>query len=226
MTRSAWLAALAVATLSRPCPAQFGGHPQPPQEPWTVKAEIGEGRSVTGTLRLAAVLIDCDLGFYELNPARIKVVRFSGRADSAPNNRPFPIPFGAGFPMGMFVNLRGTVVTSSGEEIRGSVAVPAWKIETELGALTLNPETLKSITFIERVRTKDGRTEGAQQPQATRPPRAATGAADGRAWEYKRTYNLSGDEDFNRLGTEGWDLVVVVQEKHDNTAYIFKRPKR
>ena len=46
------------------------------------------------------------------------------------------------------------VITTSGEEIRGDVQSTSWVLEIECGTLTLNPETLRSMTFLPPTETK------------------------------------------------------------------------
>ena len=41
-------------------------------------------------------------------------------------------------------------------------------------------------------------------------------------WEYKVVHGWLPEEDLNKLGAEGWELVTYIYESND---YIFKRPK-
>jgi len=100
-----------------------------------VKAETVGGKSVSGTLALVSVPVNCDLGRYHIRPENIKAIRFT-----TPNNQQ---PMGS--PEGMSVP--GAVATRSGEEIDGNLIVVNWTVETDLGQVTLNPTKLKALTF-------------------------------------------------------------------------------
>ena len=45
------------------------------------------------------------------------------------------------------------------------------------------------------------------------------------AWEYKVTFRLVEDE-LNKLGAEGWELVAIQSPDIDNTLLYFRRRKR
>jgi hypothetical protein len=47
--------------------------------------------------------------------------------------------------------VKGYVSTTSGQAIGGTVLVPAWLVETELGAVVVNPAKLKSVTLTGKV---------------------------------------------------------------------------
>ena len=124
---------LGLAPLS--CPAQFGGTPQPPTEKWTIEVKTTGDRTVTGVIPLEAVTIDCDLGQYLIKVEKIKELRFPDHG----NEQPFAMVDG--------YQMRGVLVTTSGEEIGGMIHVPGVGIETELGLLKLSPMKLRSIVF-------------------------------------------------------------------------------
>ena len=43
-------------------------------------------------------------------------------------------------------------------------------------------------------------------------------------WEYK-TITFVGEEQLNRLGAEGWELVIIINAKYSGRNCIFKREK-
>jgi hypothetical protein len=151
--RTLTLAALAGVLVSSSALAQFGGTtgqpggmmmmgpmPTPPKSeklrPFPVKVETAGG-NVVGTIRLAAVIVASELGQYEINPSKVREIRFLARTPNTPMIRfsSFVAP------------VSGVVVTRGGEELKGNVIVQQWQVETELGSLTLNPASLKLVVF-------------------------------------------------------------------------------
>jgi hypothetical protein len=134
--------AVAIALASRSAQAQFGGmggmgseFASMPVKTYPVKVET-IGGAVTGTLNLASVNIHCTLGDYTIVPTKVREVRFGPPAQFN-EVRYGPSP----------AEVPGAVFTRTGEEIRGSVVVHNWRVKTDLGILTLNPTTLKSLAI-------------------------------------------------------------------------------
>jgi hypothetical protein len=147
----------------------MGPMPAPPRpemmKPYGVKVESG-GSSVAGTLRLASVVLFSDLGQYDIKPEKVREIRFLPRQ----SDQPFvqyarlsgPVP--------------GVVVTRSGQELKGNVVVQQWQLDTDLGRITLNPVSLKLVTFTsqgektdkekskEKEKPKDKAKEKVQKP--------------------------------------------------------------
>jgi len=101
----------------------------------TIKVEMKSGQSVSGTIFLPGILIDCDLGRYAIKTEKIKAIRFTR-------------PTGTVTQEG--TSVEGVVVTTSGDEISGTVFVQEWSVRTDLGDLTLDPAKLKVISFTDR----------------------------------------------------------------------------
>jgi hypothetical protein len=149
---------LSLALASRPAQAQYGGMggmgggpggggmmmmgPMPAQprpetmKPYGVKVESGGG-SVAGTLWLASVVLYSDLGQYDIKPEKVREIRFLPRQPDQPfiqyGRLSGPVP--------------GVVVTRSGAEMKGNVVVQEWHLDSDLGRITLNPVSLKLVSF-------------------------------------------------------------------------------
>jgi hypothetical protein len=144
MIRPALLAVLAITLAPLSSFAQLGGMgggmggmggSQQMLEARTVKVEMVGGQSLSGVLRLSSVVVDTDVGQYEISPRKVKVIRFSRFVGDPGGESPLPSP------------IQGTVITASDQEISGIVQVPYWKLEFDYGTLTLKPAKLKTITF-------------------------------------------------------------------------------
>ncbi len=159
MIRTGWLAALLVALTPWTCPGQvpggvgFPNAPMPPygpapygpaqgEEEWTVKVETFGNQAVTGKLRLGSIAITCDLGLYMIKPGKIKSIELA-----PPKGQ--PIQDGNG------MRREGAVITMAGEKVTGTVHVPDWTIETDLGMLTPDPQNLKTLTFLARAKDEE-----------------------------------------------------------------------
>ena len=142
MSRFAAGAVLAFALVPSPVFAQFGGmgggmaYPPWLHQEYSVKVETVEGRNVSGTLPLASVVVECDLGLYHVKPEKVKAVRFLNPKEHVAVRG----PDGTRVP--------GAVATVSGEEITGTIIVPTWMLTTDLGAVVLDPAKLKSLTLV------------------------------------------------------------------------------
>jgi len=171
----------ALSLASRPAVAQFGGGqggmmmgplsaaPKPGSlKPYPVQVESGGGH-VSGTLRLATVVLRSDLGQYEIKPEKVREIRFLARQANEPYVQigylSAPVP--------------GVIVTRTGEELKGNVIVQQWQLETELGTLTLNPDTLKLLTFAGHEKEKAGKEKAEKEKEKparlTLPGNAPTG---------------------------------------------------
>lgn len=165
-------AVFAIVSLSSPAAsarAQFGGMSpgggfmsgviEPPKpgslRPYPVKVETAGG-AVSGTLRLASVVLQGDLGLYEIKPDKVAEIRLDPRN---PNEPVIVGPGGSPHP--------GTVVTRSGESLKGRVIIQKWQLETDLGVLTLSPETLRLVSFSgrEKERPKDREKPAEREPE-------------------------------------------------------------
>jgi hypothetical protein len=186
MNRTGWLAAFVLALAPLPCFGQMGGmggmgagmggmgmgmggmggggmaalnSPPKPLEEWTVKVETVGKQAVTGKLQLTAVAVRCELGIYEIKPAKVKAIEFAAaEGDTQPT-------------FGMYgIERNGSVITTSGEKVTGIIAVPvSWRIETELGTLIPDAQQLKLFTFVARVPT-DGVGPDGLKPNAGSKP--------------------------------------------------------
>ena len=144
MFRLAILACLVVACSTSPGRAFFAGFGG---EPAGLEVEIAMagGRTVKGTLALRVIEFDSDLGKYELEPDKVRSIRFSppeGEVEHDPRS---------GSPI-----LPATVVTRSGEELSGRVWLQHWQIQTDLGRLTPDPKAFRTLTFSEAVGLGEG----------------------------------------------------------------------
>jgi hypothetical protein len=89
-------------------------------------------------MALYAVEVDCEFGRYAVRPDRIQEIRF---VDTPASGGPVSGPDGFTRP--------GSVVTTTGQEISGSVHTPDnWVMQTDLGPLTLAPANLRSIALV------------------------------------------------------------------------------
>lgn len=94
------------------------------------------GKSVSGILNLTWVVVNYDLGHYEIEPEKVKEIQFTA---AKPDQVMIVGPGGA--------MVEGTIITTTGAEIAGIVMVDNWKLRTDLGILTLDAQGLKSLSF-------------------------------------------------------------------------------
>lgn len=133
MTRFPVLVVLFVALSPLPCLAQFGGPPPPPLPSWKVEVKLDGDKTISGTMVLNAIMVECDLGQYSIKAEKIKEIQFTTSSKS-PNHV-----------------LEGDVITHSGEKIHGAMPYGAiFVIETDLGTLQPAQSKLRSITFGEK----------------------------------------------------------------------------
>lgn len=154
MTRTHLLAALVLAVGLAPRPGLAQGvnyNPGFPATRWEVKVEVPDNRTVTGTINIGSLDVECDLGDYTIRIDKVKSIQFQQESEadkeksegqSQSQSQPRP-QFNQGF-----VPFRGVVIASSGEKIEGTIRFPLLGLETELGILRLDPSKMKSITFV------------------------------------------------------------------------------
>lgn len=104
---------------------------------------------MSGSLLIASVPVECDLGIYHIKPEKIKAVRFTNPGEKPAKQKPGGGPGGGmGGPSAIAPGYYGGAVsTTTGGEIVGSVYVAHWTVKTDLGVVTLDPSKLKSVTF-------------------------------------------------------------------------------
>ena len=140
------LAVLVLLFPAAPCLAQFGGGggmgmgmmgTAPRTVVRTVEVEMACGKKIQGEIQLDAVIIDSDMGQYQIHPDRVKTLRLSKPAAAVQ-----AVQMISGF---FFIE--GTVITTSGKEIKGKLQCPAWRLELDFGTLTLDPNKVRTLTF-------------------------------------------------------------------------------
>ena len=107
----------------------------------SVKVVSIDGKTATGTLRLTSAVIGCPFGVYEIKPDKVQEIRFGQqpRMDQVIMDQ-------------TGVKREGVIVTTTGEELEGTVLIPNWwRVETDLGLLAPNSQGIKSITFAKRL---------------------------------------------------------------------------
>ena len=124
----------------------------------TVQVQIQGGKKVTGKLQLGHVIVAGELGQYMIKPEFVKIIRFAPKAKDKGEEAEDE-------------NVQAeheAVITTSGEEIRGQVQRQNWVLEIDCGTLTLDPESLRSMTFLPPPsEPKDGKL-GSAPPKPTR----------------------------------------------------------
>ena len=104
-----------------------------------VRIVSGDGKTITGVLGVAAVIVGCPFGTYEIKPAKVQEVRFTPTQGA--NVAVLKTQAGS--------QRNGQVVTTTGEVIEGVILLPHWwRVETDLGMLAPAPEGIKSMTFV------------------------------------------------------------------------------
>ena len=127
----------------------------------SVKVVSSDGKTTTGSLRLTSAVIGCSFGIYEIKPDKVQEIRF----DTQPGMNQVV--------MGQTgVQRLGLIVTTTGEEIEGTILVPSWwRVETDLGLLAPNSEGIKSIAFVNQVEApRPGPQELIPEPGPLRVP--------------------------------------------------------
>ncbi len=128
----------------------------------TVQVQIQGGKKIAGKMQLGYVAVEGDFGQYVIKPEFVKIIRFASKAkakakakakekDEEAEDESVEVEHEA-------------VITTSGEEIRGEVQRTYWVLEINCGTLTLNPDTLRSMTFLPPSEPRDtlpGRSSGA-----------------------------------------------------------------
>ena len=126
---------------------------------FSVVVATSGGKSVSGTLNLMWVVVNYDLGHYEIEPEKVKEIHFT-----APKLEQMMI-VGPGGAM-----VEGTIITTTGAEIAGIVMVDNWKLHTDLGILTLDAQGLKSLSF--KGKAPEPPSNATKPQQAPAPPEA------------------------------------------------------
>ncbi len=125
-----------------------------------VKVVSADGKTSMGALRLTSGVVGCSLGIYEIKPEKIQEIRF----DSQPELNQIVMDQTG-------TQRIGTIVTTSGEVIDGSILIPKWwRVETDLGFLTPSPAGLKSIVFIKKAENSPPAVDGSIPPPGSSPP--------------------------------------------------------
>ncbi len=184
MTRSFWLAVVALMLGTEPGLAQFGGQggqgnpaaPGPARNVMrqgmgmmgggmggmgggmagfqgnfprrTVQVQFQGGKKIAGKMQLGHVFVAGELGQYMIRPEFVKIIRLATKGkgqDEEDGDATIQAEHEA-------------VITTSGEEIRGEVQRQNWVLEVDSGTLTLNPENVRSMTFLPPAEPKDATT--------------------------------------------------------------------
>lgn len=102
-----------------------------------IRVTSADGKTTNGTLRVTTVVVACSLGVYEIKPEKVQEIKLDPHSPADP---------GIVGPSGM--QRKGSIITNSGKIIEGTVLIPSWwRVETDLGSLTLSSTELQSIQF-------------------------------------------------------------------------------
>jgi len=128
-----------------------GGRVEQPIPTFRVRVEMTGGDRVAGGLPVETLSIDCQLGSLDLDPEKIRTIRFEAewaeRSDVG-------------------VSKTGTIETTDGRTLAGKIDFPDdWLMGTDLGLLTLDADKVKEIRF-------DGPEEPAESPAPSPEPPA------------------------------------------------------
>ncbi len=147
-----------------------------------VQVEMEGGQHLNGQIDIGAVIVLGDLGRYGILPEKLKAIRFLKPEPGAPrpaDEEPDEAqPAAAGFgPAGVNAQnamnpprLRAKVITTSGQEIVGSIINPRmFRLEMDFGVMVPKADKLRVITF----------TEGERKGGAGKADAAAPGEAGG-----------------------------------------------
>ena len=104
----------------------------------TVQVQIHGGKKIAGKMQLGHISVAGELGQYMIKPEFVKVIRFASRAKGE----------GEEAEEEKVQAEHEAVITTSGEEIRGTVQRQNWVLEIDCGTLTLDPDNLRSMTFL------------------------------------------------------------------------------
>jgi hypothetical protein len=109
------------------------GIPRPAATAVTVDLE--GGLTIEGTFRVPSIQVESPVGRYELEPAKIRSIRFERPKEQSPG------------PYNPYLVWPGTVTVSSGLEIKGDITVEGWKFETKVGSLTPKGSMIREMRF-------------------------------------------------------------------------------
>jgi hypothetical protein len=130
---------LAIALVSAPARAQFGGmggmgggFGGPSAVDREVQAEMANGRTLSGRLTINPIQVDTEVGEYQIRPEKIKGITFERpQGENNPNQE-----------------LKGSVATTSGKEFHGTLRIPfALSLQIDEGTLNLAPSRIKALKF-------------------------------------------------------------------------------
>ena len=103
----------------------------------------------------APLIVESELGQYEIGPDKIKMIRFLKPAENL-DVRPATLPpdmrgnVRVADARGAAWLIHGKVTTTSDKEIVGDIHIPVnFALELEFGTLTPSPEKLRTLTLIE-----------------------------------------------------------------------------
>lgn len=113
----------------------------------TVQVQIQGGKKIAGKMQLGHVIVAGDFGQYMVKPEFVKIIRFASKGKGEHEDEKATDE--------SIQSEHEAVITTSGEEIRGEVQRTNWVLEIDCGTLTLNPETLRSMTFLPLSEPKD-----------------------------------------------------------------------
>ena len=172
----------------------MGGNTQIEQDR-AVKIDLTGGQSVSGTIHLGLIVVDSDLGQYAINPEKVRTIRLSKPVGQPVGDNTMP-----------YTTVQGTVITTSGKEIRGGVHIPYWTLEIDDGTLRLVPDKLKSLTFMAEPERKPGERTSAKVPDTKymrRPEHDYSDFAPGRSAHVPRPRDEENDlSPFVRVGRD------------------------
>ncbi|WP_422924740.1 hypothetical protein [Singulisphaera sp. PoT] len=126
--------------------------PQTPPEEWNIKAELDGDRVVSGSLSLYNIMVEGDIGEYEIKPEKVKAIQFEKGAtiQQSPNGPQIP----------------GTVITTSDEKVTGLISLPSWRFKIELGILKPDPKKLRVVSFLSKVKVEEPKKPKASEKKA------------------------------------------------------------
>lgn len=171
MNRAAWLAlwslALGLGMASEGRAGAFGGGDGSSER--TVRIEMTGGQTLEGSVVFQPLIVDSDLGRYEIQPEKIKTIQFLAPLDVEDDDLP---PNAHRDPRGYVVAqdgyqtamvVRGKVITTSGKEVVGAVHIPVnLKLQLEFGTITPTPEKMRTLTMVNAEPYKEKPAEAAE----------------------------------------------------------------
>jgi len=111
----------------------------------TVQVQTRGGKKIAGKMQLGHVMVAGELGQYMIKPESVKIIRFASEAKGEDDEDE------------RAQAEHEAVITTSGEEIRGQVQRQNWVLEIDCGTLTLDPDNVRSMTFLPPSEAKGGK---------------------------------------------------------------------